>query len=79
MSENPIEARLARIEAAQTDLGLRLTRIEGEGQPSRFAPPPPAEREGPNWARIGVIILVVLAALWLIDEMPGPNLLDRIF
>ncbi|SDG12786.1 hypothetical protein [Pelagibacterium luteolum] len=84
------DQKLDRIEAAQAEILGRLNRIETtlqSGGAAHATPPAPfAAREAPasqddagKWMKIGVWVLIAIAAIWLLDELPGPSILDRIF
>jgi hypothetical protein len=78
MSDPLIEQRLMRIEAAQTDLLTRLGRLEAG------TPQGPVERReradtGPNWRFWGLFALGAVVVIWVLDEMPGPAIWDRLF
>lgn len=69
-----LDQRLARLEAIQADHATRIGRMEAS--PER--PPQSASGSG-RWQRIGIIVLGGLALFWLLDELPGPPIWDRLF
>lgn len=84
------DVRFDRIEATQAEILGRLSRIETtlqSGGAAHATPPAPsATREAAasrddaeKWMKIGVWVLIAIAAILLLDELPGPSILDRIF
>ncbi|KKB08050.1 hypothetical protein [Devosia chinhatensis] len=74
MTDPYLDQRLARLEAIQADHASRIGRLEAGAHN-----PPPMREEGNPWPRIGLIALAILAAIWLLDELPGPPIWDRLF
>jgi len=72
MTDPHLDQRLARLEAIQADHATRLGRIEGSAAPS-------ANQDNGRWQRIGLLVLAGLAVFWLLDELPGPPIWDRLF
>lgn len=79
MSDPNLEHRLARLEAMQTDQVHRLGRLEALTASTSSGATPREEPASGKWQKVGLIALAVIALVWLLDELPGPAIWDRLF
>lgn len=68
--DSQLSGRLARLEAAQADLLIRIGRMEARLQEARGKTP---------WLGYVLVGLLVFAVVLGIDALPGPSPLDRLF
>ena len=73
MTDPYLDQRLTRLETSQLDLGSRLSRLEARNEPVG------TQATQPGWLKPALIVGAIVAVIWLLDELPGPALWDRLF